>query len=84
MKEIHQPEGALQKFIDARQDPVRYPLGPFFGEYSESGVDLSLLRHMLSLTPLQRVERMEQFARETQQILEYGRNRRESNAGSSG
>jgi hypothetical protein len=57
-------------------DRVRYPLGPYFGEYNEAGVDLSLLRYMLSLSPLERLVRMEQHARDTLTLYEYGRKHR--------
>jgi hypothetical protein len=51
------------------------------GEYDEAGVDLSLLRYMLELSPLERLTRMEQHARDTQVLYEYGRRHREAQAG---
>jgi hypothetical protein len=51
-----------------------------YGEYDESGVDLSLLRYMLALSPLERLQRMEAHARDTQILLEYGRRHREAKA----
>jgi hypothetical protein len=33
--------------LSETSDKVRYPLGPYFGEYDEAGVDLSLLRSIL-------------------------------------
>jgi hypothetical protein len=52
----------------------------YYGDYSESGVDLSLLRENLKLTPLERLIRMEEHARNTKLLLEYGRKHREANA----
>jgi len=51
-----------------------------FGEYDSFGVDVSLLRWMLGLSPLERLVKMEQHARETQSLLEYGRRHREAQA----
>ena len=59
-------------------DALGKPLGPYFGEYDENGVDLSLLRYMLSLTPRERVLRLEKFARDTVKLMEYGRRHREA------
>jgi hypothetical protein len=39
-------------------------------EYSEDGVDLSLIRWMLSLTPAERLELLEQSVNEIQAIRE--------------
>jgi hypothetical protein len=52
----------------------------YYGEYSESGVDISLIKYMLSLTPLERVRRMEQHARDSQMLMEYGRRTRQTTA----
>ena len=71
----------LAAFIAERSDPVRFPLGPFGGEYNEDGVDLSLIRHTLSLTPLERLRFMDRHARETLILYEYGRKHREAQAG---
>jgi hypothetical protein len=51
-----------------------------YGEYDESGVDVSLLRYMLALSPLERLQRMEAHARDTQILLKYGRRHREAKA----
>jgi hypothetical protein len=53
---------------------------PDFSHYDENGVDLSLLRWMLSLTPLERLDVMEQHAADTLELLEYGRQHREKKA----
>lgn len=54
------------------------PSAEFYGEYDENGVDLSLLRYMLSLSPLQRLEVMEKCARDTRILYECGRKHREA------
>jgi len=51
---------------------VQYP------EQDENGVDLSLLRYMLALSPLERLRLMERKARETLILNEYGRRHREA------
>ena len=55
----------------------------YYGEYSASGVDVSLIRYLLSLSPLERVRLMERHARDVEQLLEYGRKHRETKAGRS-
>ena len=55
------------------------PAADFCGEYDESGVDLSLLRYMLSLSPLQRLLVVEKCARDTRILYECGRKHREAN-----
>jgi hypothetical protein len=52
-----------------------------YGEHDENGVDLSLLRWLLSKSPLERLQIMERAARDTKKLNEYGRKLRE--AGSS-
>lgn len=49
------------------------PEVPLFGPYDANGVDLSLLKYTLSLSPLERLVRMEQAARDTRLLNEYGR-----------
>lgn len=51
-----------------------------FGEYDANGVDWSLLRWMLRLSPLERLVVMERHANDTRQLLEYGRKHREAQA----
>jgi hypothetical protein len=41
-----------------------------------SGVDLTLIRTLLGLTPLERLKRMERAARDTRKLNEYGRRHR--------
>jgi hypothetical protein len=52
-----------------------------YGEYDNNGVDLSLIRYMLRMTPLERLIVMEQHARDTSTLLEYGRRHRETKTG---
>jgi hypothetical protein len=51
-----------------------------YGEYDENGVDLSLLKWMLQLTPLERLQVMDKHARDVELLLEYGRRQRENEA----
>jgi hypothetical protein len=44
-----------------------------YGEYSESGVDISLIKYLLSLPPIERVLLMERRARETSWMREHAR-----------
>jgi hypothetical protein len=58
-----------------------HPSDPrYYGEYDEAGVDLSLLRYTLSLSPLERLLLMERCARDTLALVEYGRRYRETQA----
>jgi hypothetical protein len=50
------------------------------GGSEEHGVDLSLLRWTLSLTPLQRLEQMERAARDTRVLNELGERNRQARA----
>jgi hypothetical protein len=49
-----------------------------YGDHDGAGVDLSLLRCMLQLTPVERLRRMEQHAQDTLLLYEYGRRHREA------
>ena len=42
-------------------DSVELGKSSFYGEYDENGVDLSLVRYSLSLTPTQRLKAVENF-----------------------
>jgi hypothetical protein len=53
---------------------------PPYGDHDASGVDLSLLRYMLRLTPLERLTVMERHARDMVVLHEYGRRSREAKA----
>jgi hypothetical protein len=59
-------------------EPAGLGSGGSFGEYDENGVDLSLLRYLLSLSPLERLQVMERHARDTQVLNDYGRQYRET------
>ena len=49
----------------------------WYGEQDANGVDLSLIREMLRLTPTQRVRRGDKARRDALRLLEYGRRNRE-------
>ena len=51
---------------------------PPFPEQDEAGVDLSLLRAVLALPPVERLRLMERRARETRMLNEYGRRLRQA------
>ena len=53
------------------------------GDYDDSGVDLSLIRSMLALSPLERLKLMERNSRQTRVLNEYGRRYGQARADSS-
>ena len=55
-----------------------------YGEQDENGVDLSLIRYMLSLTPLERATLMGENARQAAILYEYGRRHREAQSAKTG
>jgi hypothetical protein len=59
----------------------RPPNWDYFGEYDENGVDLSLLRYMLSLSPLERLRVIDRAARDALILMEHGRRHREAQSG---
>jgi hypothetical protein len=61
-----------------RVDP-RSPL--WYGEQDENGVDLSLIRAALKLSPKERLRRGDKARRDALRLMEYGRRQRERNAG---
>jgi hypothetical protein len=61
--------------FDPREKP---PRADDYGEQDENGVDVSLIRYMLSLSPLERLRVMERHARDTLSLMEYGRRAREA------
>jgi hypothetical protein len=48
------------------------------GEYDENGVDVSLIRYVLGLSPVERLSVMERHAQDTLTLMEYGRRHREA------
>jgi hypothetical protein len=52
-----------------------------YGDHDENGVDLSLLRANLRLTPLERIRKGDAARRQAIKLLEYGRRHRENAAG---
>jgi len=49
-----------------------------FGEQDENGIDLSLIRENLRLTPLQRIRKGDLARRQTLRLLQYGREHRKN------
>ena len=54
------------------------PKAEYDGQHDENGVDVSLLRTILQLSPLERLCLMERHARDTQTLNEYGRQHRKT------
>lgn len=52
----------------------------WYGEQDENGVDLSLIRENLKLSPKDRLLRGDRATRDALRLLEYGRRQRESDA----
>jgi hypothetical protein len=50
----------------------------WYGEQDANGVDLSLIRENLKLTPRERLLRAERATQDALRLLEYGRRQRES------
>lgn len=48
-----------------------------YGEQDENGIDLSLIRSNLTLTPLERVRLGDRARQQAEMLLEYGRRHRE-------
>jgi hypothetical protein len=59
-------------------DAPLHPSVQAYPEQDENGVDLSLLRYMLQLPPLERLRLMERKAREMLILHEHGRRHREA------
>jgi hypothetical protein len=79
MSQPHQlSAGADQSGQGALPEPLSKE---YYGEYDENGVDLSLIRYMLTLSPLERLRAMDKHARDTLLLLDYGRKHREAQAG---
>ena len=56
----------------ATSDPRNY------GDQNEDGIDVSLIRENLKLTPLQRIRKGDVARRQALRLLEYGRRHREN------
>jgi hypothetical protein len=56
--------------------PPREPRNRY-GEQDENGVDLSLIRALLRLSPTERVRRADRARRDALRLLEYGRRNRQ-------
>jgi hypothetical protein len=66
---------SADEYLRKLQDPLWY------GEQDTSGVDLSLIRENLKLTPHERLLRGDRARRSALELLEHGRRQREANAG---
>ena len=64
--------------MDTPLPPIQFPVS--YGDQDENGVDLSLIRNMLALSPWDRLVLMDRHARDTLMLMEYGRRHRESKA----
>jgi hypothetical protein len=62
--------------MDKTMPPIQSPVG--YGDQDENGVDLSLIRDLLKLTPRQRVLRMSDACRNAYRLYQYGRRNREA------
>jgi hypothetical protein len=62
----------------APTDP-RSPL--WYGEQDENGIDLSLIRAALKLSPKERLRRGDKARRDALRLMQYGRRQRDRNAG---
>jgi hypothetical protein len=60
-----------EEYLKRMQDPHWY------GEQDENGVDLSLIRAILELTPTERIRRSDKARRDALRLREYGRLHRE-------
>jgi hypothetical protein len=58
--------------------PQPRPCDLDYGEQDENGVDLTLIREQLKLTPRERLETMNRASRETYELYEIGRRNREN------
>ena len=56
-----------EEYLKKMQDPRRY------GEQDENGVDLSLIRSILQLTPTERIRRSDKARRDALRLRKYGR-----------
>jgi hypothetical protein len=63
--------------------PVPRPIDLDYGEQDENGVDLTLIRYMLSLTPRERVIQMNRACRDAYRMFEIGRRNREARSAAS-
>ncbi len=69
---------AKQREYVQNPPPRSSPL--WYGEQDENGVDLSLIRENLKLTPVERLRRADKAAADVLKLIEYGRIAREDQA----
>jgi len=63
--------------IDAHILPDYMRSPTWYGEQDENGVDLSLIRSNLRLSPLERIRKADRGRRDAQRLQELGRRHRE-------
>ena len=63
--------------MDANDGRGRDHGSHYYGEQDENGIDLSLIRENLKLTPLERIRRGNLARRQALRLLENGRRHRE-------
>jgi hypothetical protein len=79
----HHPKVDYQKRSNTRDSSAHAAApAPDYGQQDQTGVDLSLLRQLLRLSPLERLQRAEEHARDMLILYEYGKRHREAKAGS--
>lgn len=57
--------------------PESMLLATWYGDQDENGVDLTLIRELRRLSPVERLQRAEKAKRDALRLLEYGRRNRE-------
>lgn len=71
--------GEISEGRAAGHSPFQFPANlTYGGEYDENGVDVSLIRYMLTLSPLERIVRMQDHAKQCWMLYELGRHHREA------
>jgi hypothetical protein len=60
-----------RRWLEKSRDPL------YYGEQDENGVDLSLIREQLKLTPSQRLRELDRARRGALRLMEYGRRHRQ-------
>ena len=72
------PGLAYKAMADEKTDITERMRSPtYYGEQDEKGVDLSLIRENLRLSPTERARRADRARRDALRLLEYGRRGRE-------
>ena len=68
----------MQECMDPKPIQPGEFFGPhYYGEQDENGIDLSLIRENLKLTPLERIRRGDQARRQMLRLMDFGHRHRE-------